>query len=65
MRYSVIPPLMTHLPQYESSIKVPQEVLLAQFSLNVHKGGLQHHSFHFIAKYLQYDKIIIIANTSK
>ena len=25
----------------------PQEVLLAQFSLYVHKGGLKPHSFHF------------------
>ena len=28
----------------------PQEVLLAQFSLYVHKGGLKHDSFHFISK---------------
>ena len=27
----------------------PQEVLLAQFSLYVHKGGLKPESFHFIA----------------
>ena len=27
----------------------PQEVLLAQFSLNVHKGGLRPESFHFIS----------------
>ena len=27
----------------------PQEVLLAQFSLYVHKGGLKPDSFHFIA----------------
>ena len=26
----------------------PQEVLLAQISLYVHKGGLKHDSFHFI-----------------
>ena len=26
----------------------PQEVLLAQFNLYVHKGGLKPHSFHFI-----------------
>ena len=26
----------------------PQEVLLAQFSLYVHKGGLKHDPFHFI-----------------
>ena len=25
----------------------PQEVILAQFSLYVHKGGLKHDSFHF------------------
>ena len=28
----------------------PQEVLLAQFSLYVHKGGLKPDSFHFILK---------------
>ena len=28
----------------------PQEVLLAQFSLYVHKGGLKPDSFHFINK---------------
>ena len=27
----------------------PQEVLLAQFSLHVHKGGLKPDSFHFIS----------------
>ena len=27
----------------------PQEVLLAQFSLYVHKGGLKPNSFHFIS----------------
>ena len=26
----------------------PREVLLAQFSLYVHKGGLKPHSFHFM-----------------
>ena len=26
----------------------PQELLLVQFSRYVHKGGLNHHSFHFI-----------------
>ena len=26
----------------------PQEVLLAQFSLYVHKGGLKPHAFHFL-----------------
>ena len=30
----------------------PQEVLLAQFSLYVHKGGLKPDSFHFIFIYL-------------
>ena len=29
----------------------PQEVLLAQFSLYVHKGGLKPDSFHFIPPY--------------
>ena len=29
----------------------PQEVLLAQFSLYVHKGGLKPDSFHFIASF--------------
>ena len=29
----------------------PQEVLLAQFSLYVHKGGLKPDSFHFISLY--------------
>ena len=28
----------------------PQEVLLAQFSLSVHKGGLKPDSFHFISR---------------
>ena len=28
----------------------PQKVLLAQFSLYVHNGGLKPHSFHFILK---------------
>ena len=27
----------------------PQEVLLAQFSLYVHRGGLKHRSFHLIS----------------
>ena len=30
----------------------PQEVLLAQFSLYVHKGGLKPDSFHFILEML-------------
>ena len=31
----------------------PQEVLLAQFSLYVHKGGLKPDSFHFISQVLE------------
>ena len=31
----------------------PQEVLLAQFSLYVHKGGLKPDSFHFILSNLR------------
>ena len=30
----------------------PQEVLLAQFSLYVHKGGLKPDSFHFISAFI-------------
>ena len=30
----------------------PQEVLLAQFSLYVHKGGLKPDSFHFISRHV-------------
>ena len=32
----------------------PQEVLLAQFSLYVHKGGLKPDSFHFIVIFIHY-----------
>ena len=32
----------------------PQEVLLAQFSLYVHKGGLKPDSFHFASSYFTY-----------
>ena len=32
----------------------PQEVLLAQFSLYVHKGGLKPDSFHFISRVLEW-----------
>ena len=32
----------------------PQEVLLAQFSLYVHKGGLKPDSFHFTTLILEY-----------
>ena len=28
----------------------PQEILLAQFSLHMHKGSLKAHSFHFISQ---------------
>ena len=31
------------------SSRHPQEILLAQFSLYAHKGGLKHDSFHFIS----------------
>ena len=32
----------------------PQEVLLAQFSLYVHKGGLKPDSFHFIGQFQEH-----------
>ena len=35
----------------------PQEVLLAQFSLYVHKGGLKPDSFHFISSLVVYNFI--------
>ena len=38
----------------------PQEVLLAQFSLYVHKGGLKPDSFHFampLASWIHYDPV--------
>ena len=35
----------------------PQEVLLAQFSLYVHKGGLKPDSFHFILKWINYSNV--------
>ena len=34
----------------------PQEVLLAQFSLYVHKGGLKPDSFHFYIKIVWYSQ---------
>ena len=34
----------------------PQEVLLAQFSLYVHKGGLKPDSFHFVLAYMIFRK---------
>ena len=42
----------------------PQEVLLAQFSLYVHKGGLKPDSFHFISpiRWNQYtDKVTVLS----
>ena len=38
----------------------PQEVLLAQFSLYVHKGGLKPDSFHFISN-TQYLQIMMLS----
>ena len=35
----------------------PQEVLLAQFSLYVHKGGLKPDSFHFVPIHIMYYQI--------
>ena len=40
----------------------PQEVLLAQFSLYVHKGGLKPDSFHFICDCIW--SIFILANAT-
>ena len=37
----------------------PQEVLLAQFSLYVHKGGLKPDSFHFITMAEQWHRFIV------
>ena len=34
----------------------PQEVLLAQFSLYVHKGGLKPDSFHFISRSRRFER---------
>ena len=36
----------------------PQEVLLAQFSLYVHKGGLKPDSFHFICSQSNYSSLL-------
>ena len=36
----------------------PQEVLLAQFSLYVHKGGLKPDSFHFISRLIVLGSVI-------
>ena len=38
----------------------PQEVLLAQFSLYVHKGGLKPDSFHFISFWLMTESMNLI-----
>ena len=38
----------------------PQEVLLAQFSLYVHKGGLKPDSFHFLKIKLRYTCICFV-----
>ena len=37
----------------------PQEVLLAQFSLYVHKGGLKPDSFHFKRDYSHFSSILL------
>ena len=37
----------------------PQEVLLAQFSLYVHKGGLKPDSFHFILSTSRYSLLLV------
>ena len=45
----------------------PEEVLLVQFSLYVHKGGLKPHSFHFFFKDLGQKEVSVHnlpANTS-
>ena len=36
------------------SSHLPQEVLLAQFSLYMHKGGIKPDSFHWLTGYLAY-----------
>ena len=44
----------------------PQEVLLAQFSLYVHKGGLKPDSFHFLSwKYLSTALYIVHMTTGQ
>ena len=37
----------------------PQEVLLAQFSLYVHKGGLKPDSFHLVNRFLHHEALKI------
>ena len=43
---------------YNVNIRIlnPQEVLLAQFSLYVHKGGLKPDSFHFVSNAMKWNK---------
>ena len=41
----------------------PQEVLLAQFSLYVHKGGLKPDSFHFFSEREQWCRILVYLAT--
>ena len=51
----------------------PQEVLLAQFSLYVHKGGIKPDSFHFIpytrktavTAYLKSEQVLLVAIARK
>ena len=38
----------------------PQEVILAQFSLYVHKGGLKPDSFHFICDNLRDENVAVL-----
>ena len=40
------------------SSRSPQDVLLAQFSLHVHKGGIKPHSFHYLG-YRTVDSLIL------
>ena len=41
----------------------PQEVLLAQFSLYVHKGGLKPDSFHFISNRVSNIIVVVSSNS--
>ena len=43
----------------------PQEVLLAQFSLYVHKAGLKHDSFHFKTQYSNANLFIVFYKTDE
>ena len=47
-------------PDRNQSSHHPQEVLLVQFSLHVHKGGLKPDSFHFIYCWRQMAKTLEI-----